>query len=149
VYYVSSAAQAPLRHLRSAARLEALRGSHRVASDDVRRGDDDQRRRAGDTVLITISVARGVALCDAALDDTGPPAPTMRGSAACGPAPNAASVRLSPRRCSPKGTSNRRQDEQACAPTEAAAVRSAVSSASSAPGPPGSSSLDRSRAPGC
>src|SRR6186713_708665 len=60
--YVFSGGQAPLLHLQITARLPALSGSHRIAGDGARRSDDHRGARAGDTVLVTLGVARGAAL---------------------------------------------------------------------------------------
>jgi len=66
-----------LRHLLGAARLQVLRGSHRVAGDDVRRGDDARVAGAGDTVLITSLSLAVRALCAGATLPTLARPPTL------------------------------------------------------------------------
>src|SRR5690606_39823512 len=82
---------AATRHLRVASSLPTTPSrSHPGVAD----GSHRTRHRAH-----CVTVPRGAALsAGAALADTGPPAPALRGPAARGPAPHAALVRLSPRR---------------------------------------------------
>src|SRR5215204_5098369 len=79
--------------LRSAIRT-TLRGVQLSAARTVspatefRRDDDDRGVRAGDTVLVTATVARGATLHLARRSRTFfPPAPALRGPAAARPAP--------------------------------------------------------------
>ena len=80
----------------------ALRASHRVADDIARAVTTVRVDGASDTVLITspsFAVRRWAA--GAALADTGPPTPALRGSAAGSHALPAASRRQCPSNCAP------------------------------------------------